>query len=223
MSTPATNERFSPGARHIAAAMLTWLGVELAGVGGFDLLMLNSGIGWPMIYLGIAVSIAGLIWMFLQRRNGPIGAVRTMLLAAALSPITLFPVFLGWQISVSRAMIAHCHEGDPISCRTVAAKKAKRGKTAEAIALYQQGCDMNNARSCRELAGQANNFPDLVKTSPLTLYKHACDLGDAIGCDRAAQTLKNDDHAQALTYFTRACDLAYQSACNVLEEIKSHP
>src|SRR5699024_5402542 len=134
--------------------------VQTAGVGFFDRANFGTTVGGKLITAGIALAIIGAILLIALRFRGPMGFKRTWFLALGLTPLTLFPLFIIWRIFFSLELIDDCEEGDAVACRTVATTRVKRGRVPEGIVLYEKGCALDDARSCRELAGQAKKHPD---------------------------------------------------------------
>jgi len=217
-ASPARSSTVQPNAVGIASALVAWFGVQLAAVGGFDAAFVGSLTGERFIWLGASLCMLGTFALGMQKLKRPVGAAKLWLLSIGLMPITMFLLFLAWRIALSVENRAACDEGDPVACRTVAQVRAKRGKTEDAISLYERGCELNDARSCRELGGQARILPDKVSATSFEFYEKACDLGDALGCDRAANMLRQDEPERAQALFQKACDLGYLSACSSLYE-----
>lgn len=205
-----------PNALGIASALIAWFGAQLAAVGVFDRLFVDSDTGGTFIYVGAAICMAGTFVLGMQKLKRPVGAVKLWLLCVGLMPITMFILFIGWRIALSTENIEKCENGDAVACRTVAEIRAKRGKSDDAIRLYERGCELQDARSCRALGGQANKEPDKVSESALSYYLKACELSDGLGCDRAANMLRQEDPERAQELFERACGLEYVSACSSL-------
>lgn len=219
MSNPEKALPTSPRAISIACALVTWAGVQIAGVGLFDRVNFHSEISQTLLTTGALLFVGGLIGLSLIRLRGPLHAKKLWFLTIGLTPLTLFPIFIVWRIFFSLELIDDCDEGDAIACRTVAATRVKRGKTAEGIELYKKGCALDDARSCRELGGQAQKFPDTVEQSAQQIYAKACELGDAIGCNRAGQLLRKEDPTRAREFFSKACEMDYVSSCSEISEM----
>lgn len=215
-----SNKDEAPSSSHrvlsVAAALITWGGVQIAGVGLFDRSNFGTNVGDRMILAGALICLVGLIALGVLRLRGPLRAKKLAFLSVTLTPLTLFPLFIVWRIMFSMELIDDCDEGDAIACRTVAATRVKRGRTPEGIELYKKGCALDDARSCRELAGQAQKHPDAVEEPAAEIYSKACDLGDEIGCNRAGSLLRNEDPERAQALFKKACDQGYESACSEL-------
>lgn len=214
MSTTDAASASSSRALPIAGALITWIGVQTAGVGYFDRANFGTTVGGKLITAGIALAVIGAIFLIFLRTRGPIGAKKVWFLAIGLTPLTLFPLFIIWRIFFSFELIDDCDDGDAVACRRVAATRVKRGRVPEGIELYSKGCALDDARSCRELAGQAKKHPDAVEDDAASYYAKACDLDDAIGCNRAGQLLRNDAPERAQELFSKACEMGYVSACS---------
>lgn len=210
----------SPRPASIACALVTWAGVQIAGVGLFDRVNFGSQVSQTLLTLGAVLFVCGLVGLSLIRLRGPLRAKKLWFLTIGLTPLTLFPIFIVWRIFFSIELIHHCDEGDAIACRTVATTRVKRGKTPEGIELYKKGCALDDARSCRELGGQAQKFPEAVEASAQEVYAKSCDLGDAIGCNRAGQLLRKEDPDRAREFFSKACDMDYVSSCSEISEME---
>lgn len=219
-----SNKDEAPSATHraasVAAALITWGGVQIAGVGLFDRTNFGTNVGERMILAGALICLVGVIALAVIRLRGPVRVKKLAFLSLTLTPLTLFPLFIVWRIMFSMELIDDCDAGDAIACRTVATTRVKRGRTSEGIELYKKGCALNDARSCRELAGQAQKYPDSVEESAAEIYSKACDLGDEIGCNRAGSLLRNEDPQRAKALFQKACDLGYESACSELSKLR---
>lgn len=213
---PVSPPPVQPNAVGIASALVAWLGAQIAAVGMFDHAFVESLTGERFIWIGVSLCMAGTFVLGMQKLKRPVGAGKLWLLAIGLMPITMFLLFLAWRITLSVENRAACAEGDAVACRTVAEIRAKRGKTEDAIALYERGCALNDARSCRELGGQARIAPDAVSATALEFYEKACSLDDALGCDRAANMLRESEPERAQVLFEKACDLGYLSSCSSL-------
>lgn len=212
----------SPRAISVVAALVAWIGFLTAGVGFFDQANFGTDVGGRMIWVGGLICVIGLVGLGLIRLRGPLVAKKLVFLSVTLTALLLFPLFIIWRIMFSMEYIDNCDDGDAVACRTVATTRVKRGRTQEGIELYKKGCALNDARSCRELAGQAQKHPELVDTPAAEIYAKACDLGDAIGCNRAGRLLRDEDPARAITLFQKACDMEYLSACSDLADLQEH-
>ena len=219
MSNPDHATSTSPRAISIVCALLTWGGVQIAGVGLFDRANFGSDMGQRLITTGIVLVVIGLIGLSLIRLRGPLHAKKLWFLTIGLTPLTLFPIFIVWRILFSMELIEECDDWDAIACRTVATTRVKRGRTPEGIDLYKKGCALDDARSCRELAGQAQKYPDAVEQTAQEIYAKSCALGDAIGCNRAGQLLRDEDLERAMVFFSKACEMEYVSACSEISEM----
>lgn len=211
----------SPRAISVAAALIAWGGVQIAGVGLFDRANFGTDVGERMILAGALICLVGVIGLAVIRLRGPLRAKKLGFLSVTLTPLTLFPLFIVWRIMFSMELIDDCDEGDAVACRTVATTRVKRGRTPEGIELYKKGCALHDARSCRELAGQAQKHPEYVQESPAEIYSKACDLGDEIGCNRAGSLLRDKDPERAKALFQKACELGYVSACSELSRLQN--
>lgn len=206
----------TPNALNIAAALVAWLGAQVVMVGMFDQWMVDTATGDTFVVLGTTICLLGSFALGVQKLRAPIGARRLWILCLGLMPITMFLLFLTWRISISGEQRSACEANDAVACRELAERRAKRGKTEDAIGLFERACALNDARGCRELGGQARLMPALAQMEPVAYFQKACALGDGLGCDRAAQALRATSPEESQKFFQRGCDLGYASSCGAL-------
>lgn len=213
----APQTKVLPNAIGIASSLVAWFGAQIMAVGFFDAAFVGSVTGDRFITFGAVLCGLGSFALGMQKLKRPIGAGKLWLLCIGLMPITMFALFIGWRITLSIEHRAACADGDAVACRTVAELRAKKNKTEDAIGLFERGCALNDARSCRELGGQARLAPDRVSATAFEFYEKACTLDDGLGCDRAANMLRDEDPARANELFTKACALEYFASCSSVQ------
>lgn len=216
MATQPNSPGIVPATRNVLAAFVAWLGAQIAIVGLFDHWMVDTATGDRFVLIGTSICLLGSFVLGIQRLRAPVGAKRLWILCLGLTPITMFGLFIAWRIAISGEQRADCVEGNAVACRELAERRAKRGKTEDAIGLFERACAMNDARACRELGGHALRSPGAAQEDSLVYFRKACDLDDALGCNRAGQALETSAPAESQAFFRRGCDLGYASSCGAI-------
>jgi uncharacterized protein len=121
-----------------------------------------------------------------------------------------------------------CSKETPHVCLDRGLALSKSGKDAEAVALYDSGCDFDHGPSCTNLGvayergkGVAIDLPKAT-----ALYEAACQLGSNVGCNNAGITHANakpPDYARAVLRFVDACDKKLVEGCNNVAALAVDP
>lgn len=91
---------------------------------------------------------------------------------------------------------------DDEDCVAKASAHQDAGRTAEALAMYQAGCDEGGVSSCEWLASVVPNSEPQLKRAT---WARACELGSTRACFNLAEDTRSEDPSGALALYTKAC------------------
>lgn len=197
------------------SALVAWTGLCVFLIGLLEAKMGGAPFAADWMSSGLWALGAGALLSAILGGFGFFRAGKSAIICLGVSPFLIFGLFIYWRMNVSEAQHYACmEENDGHACRVLAEVRAKRGHSADAVVLMEQGCTLGDARSCRALGGQIHRHPELHETSAEEWFSRACDLGDGLGCDRAGQLTRSSDPERARIYFERGCAAGYASSCH---------
>lgn len=88
----------------------------------------------------------------------------------------------------------------------------------EALSLYKEACQKSDGESCFLVS----NLFNIAKDQKKYFYESSCNLGYARGCLLLgfyhSMPSSIQDTPQALTYFSKSCDLGNEVACRIYKK-----